>query len=375
MMYYILLFFASIFFFRFAIMFYGIIKEKIRTQSLLKSTEKFDGFVSVIVPSRNEENNIENAIWSIAKSNFPKEQFEIIAVNDRSSDRTGEILDKLSVEITNLKVVHLTEETKNKNLKGKPGALKAGIDASKGDILMMTDADCTVNPEWISTVSTYFSEEKIGLVPSFTLIKSKKIFDKIQSLEWLYLHSLASGGVGLNLPLGCYGNNLTVRRSAYDKVGGYENIKFSVTEDLALLQAIHKSGYNVHYTMDYNSTVTTLPVPSFKDFVSQHRRWALGGLSLGWIATVFVLTTMSIWGGFITSLLLGNIFLAITFILLRIILDFFIYLPSAIYLKEYRKLIFSPIALPFFIFFELIIPFLMINTTISWKGQIFDKNS
>jgi cellulose synthase/poly-beta-1,6-N-acetylglucosamine synthase-like glycosyltransferase len=260
-------------------------------------------------------------------------------------------------------------------LKGKPGALQAGIDASRGDILMMTDADCIVHPDWIKTVSAHFSNKKIGLVPSFTLIKSKKIFDKIQSLEWLYLHSLASGGVGLNNPLGCYGNNLTVSREAYEAVGGYENIKFSVTEDLALLQAIHKSDYDVHYIMDYNASVTTLPVANFKEFVSQHRRWAVGGTSLGWSATLFVITTMSIWAGVITSLLFGSIALAVSFILLRIVLDFLTYLPAAILLKERAKLIYSPVALPFFIFFELIIPFLIINTTITWKGQKFDKNS
>jgi cellulose synthase/poly-beta-1,6-N-acetylglucosamine synthase-like glycosyltransferase len=356
-------------------MLYGSLKEKHLNKIAFSTAKDFRGFVSVIVPARNEENNIENAIRSIAASNFPTDQFEIIAVNDRSNDGTGDILNKLSDQIPNLKVIHLTEYSKSKNIPGKPGAIDVGIKASRGELIMMTDADCTVNPDWIKTVSLYFTDKDVALVPSFTLIKSKSLFDKIQSLEWLYLHTFASGAIGLNTPMGCYGNNLAVRRSVYDEIGGYEKIKFSVTEDLALLQTIHKTGYKVHYITDFHTSVTTLPVTSFGEYVSQHRRWALGGLSLGWIAAVFVLTTMSMWAGFFISLFIGEIALAFGFIILRVIADFLTYLPAAIELKESRNLIYSPIALPFFIFFELIIPFLMINKTITWKGQKFSKNS
>lgn len=354
---------------------YGIIKEKWLNRLLVSNSEEFTGFISIIIPARNEESNIKNAIQSISQSNYPLEKYEIIAVNDRSNDKTPEILDKLKTEIVNLKVVHITEDSQKKNLKGKPGAIQAGIDISSGDIIMMTDADCVVNPDWISTVSSYFTNEKVGLVPSFTLIKSKSIFGHIQALEWLYLHTLASGGVGLNKPMGCYGNNLTVRRSAFDKVGGYEKIKFSVTEDLSLLQAIHSAGFDVHYITDYKATVTTLPLNSFKEYVSQKRRWALGGLTLGWIAAAFVLTTLSVWLGFILSLTSGNYLIAFLFLFLRMLIDFVTYTPSAIKLKQSKKLLYSPLALPFFFIFELIIPFLLINTTIEWKGQKFNKNS
>lgn len=354
---------------------YGIIKEKWLNRLLVSNSEEFSGFISIIIPARNEESNIENAIHSISQSNYPLEKYEIIAVNDRSSDKTAEILNKLKTEIANLKVVHITEDSQKKNLKGKPGAIQAGIDVSIGDIIMMTDADCIVNPDWISTVSSYFTNEKVGLVPSFTLIKSTSIFGHIQALEWLYLHTLASGGVGLNKPMGCYGNNLTVRKNAFDKVGGYEKIKFSVTEDLSLLQAIHRAGFDVHYVTDYKATVTTLPLNSFKEYVSQKRRWALGGLSLGWIASAFVLTTISVWLGFILSLTSGNYLIAFLFLILRMLIDFVTYTPSAIKLKQSKKLLYSPIALPFFFIFELLIPFLLINTTIEWKGQKFNKNS
>ncbi|OGU57664.1 MAG: hypothetical protein A2X64_06150 [Ignavibacteria bacterium GWF2_33_9] len=366
---------ALIYVLRFIIMVFAANKERQINRKLFKRLPDFSGFVSVIIPARNEENNIATAIKSVAACNFPKNQFEIIAVNDRSDDRTGQILDNLALEIPNLKIVHLTDETKDKNLRGKPGALQAAIDIAKGDIFMFTDADCTVHVNWIATVSRYFSDPQVGLVPAYTIIKPTKIFSRIQALEWLYLHTFASGAIALKKPMGCYGNNLSVRRFAFEQIGGYANIDFSVTEDLALLQAIHRKKYRIHYLTNHNASVTTLPVETFREYVSQHHRWAIGGLKLGWIALTFVFTTLSIWLGFFLAIFTGYYLIGFGYLLLRAVADFFTYFQAVITLKQKKNLYYSPIALPFFFFFELLVPFLLFDRTITWKGQKFKKNA
>jgi cellulose synthase/poly-beta-1,6-N-acetylglucosamine synthase-like glycosyltransferase len=367
----ILLLLALIFLFRFSIFFIGAIKEwKINKQYVAKN-QKYKGFVSVVVAAKDEEKNIENAILSISQSNYPKENYEIIVINDRSSDSTQQILDNLLKKVTNLKVLHLTNNNLDTNLKGKAGAIDAGISIAKGDIILMTDADCIVHPNWIDSVSSIFNNHKVGIVLSFTLMKTKRLFDKIQALEWLYLHTMASGGIGVNMPVGCYGNNLAVSKEAYQKVGGYRFIKFSVTEDFALLRAIHKAGYTAVYNSNTNSSVTTLPVDTFSDYVSQHRRWAIGGLALGWIAVLFVISTISIWLGFTLSLVFNIPLFAIAFILLRNIADFTIVFPSLINFRQGKLILIAPIALLFFMLFELVLPFLIFNKKVVWKGQTF----
>ncbi|MDX9789828.1 MAG: glycosyltransferase [Candidatus Kapabacteria bacterium] len=331
--------------------------------------------VSIIIPARNEESKIELCVRALMNSDYDKNLFRLYVVNDRSDDRTGEIIDKLSEEFDNLTALHIKSDSEKSNLRGKPGALHYGIQASNGEIIMMTDADCLVNHKWISTVVNRFRNKNVGLVPSYTLIKGESAFDKIQAVEWIYMHTMASAGVGWNNPLGCYGNNLSIRRSVYDMIGGYPNIKFSVTEDLALLKAVFKSGYQVNYLCDYDSTVHTLPTENFKEYISQHKRWAVGGIDLGMNAVLFTLTSLAVWIGLIVALIAFKPVWILAVLFTRIIGDYIIIKPVMNILKENRLYSWIIPAVGFFMLMELIVPPLLLDSRIVWKGQTFNKRS
>ncbi|MFP4368074.1 MAG: glycosyltransferase [Candidatus Kapaibacterium sp.] len=355
---------------RAAVMFFGSVKER---RNAPKGSPENRPFVSVIIPARNEEEKIEDCIRSFDMVNYPKDKFEIIAVNDRSTDATGDILDRLQKERPHLKVVHKTKGSDHKNLQGKPGALKEGIDSSRGGYLLMTDADCVVHPEWINSVCDAFTaDESTGLVAAYTLIRgNKSTFDKFQETEWIYMHTMAAAGFALGQPLGCFGNNLSIKREAYDKTGGYENVDFSLTEDLAMLRAVHGKGYRVRYLCSPESTVTTYPVKNFAEYMSQHRRWAAGGLSLGWRAGLFVLTSIAIYTALILAFLKGSLFWIFAVLFVRVAGDYAVINPALMELKKFslRKWIIPSVF--FYMFIELILPFTMVNKKIKWKGQKF----
>jgi cellulose synthase/poly-beta-1,6-N-acetylglucosamine synthase-like glycosyltransferase len=371
MLFYVVISAIVVYFLRSAIMFAGSIKSK-HNQNIIDESDYLP-FVSVIVPSRNEENNIETCIHSLMKSSYPHDRFEIVAVNDRSTDATGEILERLSKVYTNLKIVEISESTANPNLKGKAGALHRGINESKGEIIMMTDADCVVPKTWIQSISAYYSDNKVGLVAGFTMVKHISEFDKIQAVEWIYMHTMASAGVALGKPLGCFGNNLSIRRSVYDKIGGYDKIKFSVTEDLALIQAVHKTGDIIHYPCSSESSVSTLPCVTFAEYISQHRRWAIGGLDLGWVAPLFVLSNVLIWAAILIAIFSGNLFWLFAVLFVRIFGDFSLIMTSIGKLnhEHLQSRILSSIL--YFMIIELIIPPMLIDKKIVWKGQVFGK--
>lgn len=327
--------------------------------------------VSVLVPARNEEENIEQCLKSLVASNYPQDKFEIIAINDRSTDKTLEIMQKIASEHSNIKVVNITDEQQKQNLRGKAGALHFGAETAKGELLMMTDADCVVHPNWIRTIAQKFADKNIGFVASFTLISGKRLFDIVQAVEWIYMNTMGTAGVAYNMPLGCFGNNLSVRREAYEKFGGYRNIPFSVTEDLSLQKAVHNAGYAMHYVVDLNGTVTTKPCKTFVEYISQHRRWAMGGLTLGWKAVVFVLSSMLMWIGIGLSLATANYAYAIALFGLRFAGDFSIIFPSIVKLKQYRLLPYILPSVVFFLIIELIIPFTLFTKKVRWKGQVF----
>jgi len=343
----------------------------------LKSNKKNKGgnlpFISIIVPARNEEHNIQKCIFSISANTYPKDKFEIIAVNDRSTDSTGKILEDLSLEISNLVIKNISEVTKNENLKGKPGAIQSGFDIAKGSVVIMTDADCTVNQNWIQSIVETYNDSEVGMVAAFTNINGKNIFENFQAVEWVYLHTMASAGVALKAPLGCYGNNLSIRKEIFDSMGGYRKIKFSVTEDLALLQGVFKIGRKVRYLCTFDSKVDTHPCKTFSEYLSQHHRWTVGGMNLGWKAVLFIITSISVYLGLVLSIVHGHSLFIILFIALRYFGDFSIILPSLFAIKQVRLLKWFIPAIPFFIFMEMIIPFLLFKKDIVWKDQIFKR--
>ncbi len=208
---------VSIFAFRTIVFLIGIVRER---KKKIRPGAGYEPFVSVVIPARNEEDNITACIRSIAKSRYPKDKFEIIVVNDRSTDRTGDILKELEEVNENLVIKTVTEETAEPNLRGKPGALQAGIDIARGELVLMTDADCTVPEEWIMDMASAYDDEDTGLVAAFSIPEPVRVFDKVQAVYWIYLHAMGSGGFGLNMPLGCIGNNLSVRTKTFREIGG-----------------------------------------------------------------------------------------------------------------------------------------------------------
>jgi cellulose synthase/poly-beta-1,6-N-acetylglucosamine synthase-like glycosyltransferase len=369
---YILLFSFLIFGTRTLLFNIGSLRERRRKPS--KKNYSIKPFVSVIVPARNEAKVIANCIHSIHRNNYPKDRFEIIAVNDRSSDATGAILGKLKYKYDNLKVINIDKNNRNRNLMGKPGALQAGIDNAQGSILMMTDADCTVGKSWIRSIVKEYRNPKVGFVAGFTYVKGRKFFQIIQAIEWVYMHALGLAGIGLNNPLGCFGTNISIRKEVYNRIGGFEKIQFSVTEDLALERAVFNSGDKVRYLCSPKTLVSTLPTNDLMEYINQHHRWAVGGLDLGWRGFFFVASSVIFWLGLLTSLVFFDFYTFLAVIGFRVFCDFTIISPTLNSLKKQRLNLWIIPAVLFFIILEVLVPFLLLEKEIIWKDQKFKRS-
>jgi cellulose synthase/poly-beta-1,6-N-acetylglucosamine synthase-like glycosyltransferase len=245
--------------------------------------------VSVIVAARNEEQTIHRCLESLANLDYPADKLEVILVDDQSIDRTHDVMLRFLDRHPNFKVLKVATPTgsddgpgqrQTDHLRGKANAIALGIDHAVGDLIFLTDADCVVPPSWVRAVVQEYSNE-IGLVASYTLLESKDFFGGMQSLDWAFLHTLAAAGVGHKKPFSCFGNNLTFRRQAYNEVGGYRNIPFSVTEDFALFTAItRKTKWKYTYLISPESLVMSLPCRTIKELIEQKQRWVVGGLDM-----------------------------------------------------------------------------------------------
>lgn len=234
--------------------------------------------VSIIVAARNEEERISDCLRSLAALHYPPERLEIVVVDDRSTDRTAEIVRQFCQEHPAIRTV--TSGLPEGSLQGKANALVYGIESSRGEILMFTDADCSVPPTWVEKTVGYF-DGATGVVGGFTLLDAERAFEGMQQIDWLFLFGIASSTAGWNTPLTVIGNNLSVRRSAYDAVGGYRNIPFSVTEDYTLVQAILRTTqFKVQFPLDAGTLVHSKACQNWRQLYRQKQRWVVGGLDM-----------------------------------------------------------------------------------------------
>ncbi len=370
-MIYIVVFGIIVYLFRVYVFYSGALNQRNLSALDLSLPEDKLPFVSIIIPAKDEEKNIERALRAAADCNYPNDKYEIIAVNDRSVDSTGAIMDRLALEIPNLKILHRLETDVEANLKGKPGAIQQAADIAKGEYLLLTDADCKVHKDWIRTIVNAFDIYCVDLIPAFTHVESNRLFDKIQAVEWIYMHTMASAGVGHKKVLGAYGNNFSIKSSVFKELGGYRNIDFSVTEDLALMQAVDRAGGKIVYLNSVNSSVTTYGCNTFKEYMQQKHRWAVGGKALGIKASIFVFTSLSIWVSLLISLYSGNLMWIFSVLFTRLYGD---YIVTNLSVNSQKKSNLKPyilISLLFVMLIELLIPVTLLKRNVIWKNQRF----
>jgi cellulose synthase/poly-beta-1,6-N-acetylglucosamine synthase-like glycosyltransferase len=236
-----------------------------------------DEFVSVIIPFRNESENILLNLNSLAAQDYPQEKFEVIYVNDSSTDNSYEKLLGAS-KPGNFKVVSLSGFSLDKAFKKK--AVGYGIEHACGEIIVTTDADCTHARHWLTHLLSGF-DIKTGFISGpVSFVQEQRLFSKLQSLEFAGLVLSGAGLIGIDRPTICNGANLAFRKSVYCELHGYQDqMHLSSGEDELLMQKIAaETDYCVKFCWDKNALVFTKPNKNTHDFFQQRRRWASKGI-------------------------------------------------------------------------------------------------
>jgi cellulose synthase/poly-beta-1,6-N-acetylglucosamine synthase-like glycosyltransferase len=324
--------------------------------------------ITVIVAARNEENNITGCLTSLNNLIYPDKKIEVIIVDDFSEDKTGLIIDEFIIDKAKFRKVI---PDNNPLLKGKVNALASAVKVARGEVILLTDADCEVTPTWAKTLASFY-KEGIGMVNGFTLIDDDKIFSRMQGIDLVFLLSVASGLINIKYPVSSIGNNMSFRRMAYLEAGGFEKFPFSVTEDFALLHGINLlKKYKIIYPLLKDSIVRSKPCVAFKDLINQKKRWGRGGMQAplgGYIimSTAFLSNLIVL----LTPLFFSPVWLYLAFF--KITVDYFFLYPvfNILELKDYPKyFIFFQV---YFILYTTILPLILIfNRKISWKGRIY----
>jgi cellulose synthase/poly-beta-1,6-N-acetylglucosamine synthase-like glycosyltransferase len=224
-------------------------------------------FISVVVACHNEENNLPSLISQLSLQNYPANLFEVIIVNDRSTDRTAEIANNFC-EKSNIKILTNTGI-------GKKQALRTGILAAKADLIITTDADCRMGKEWIKTIGAFY-EMNIPdmIICPVRLELSSGIFGKFQELEFLSLQGVTAGSSFSGEATMCNGANLAFKKEVYLKHSDYLHDEINSGDDIFLLQSLKRGDRSkIFWLESSDALVTTASSPSLLSFLNQRSRW------------------------------------------------------------------------------------------------------
>jgi cellulose synthase/poly-beta-1,6-N-acetylglucosamine synthase-like glycosyltransferase len=285
-------------------------------------------FVSVIIPFRNESENIVANLRSIESQLYPKEKFEVIYVNDSSNDDSPELLKK-NITAGNIRVLSVPEDfSKNAH---KKRAVRYGIENARGMIIVTTDADCTYDREWLKLLLQTF-DSLTGFVSGPVEFESDgSLFSKFQNLEFAGLVLCGAGLIGSGRPTICNAANIAYRKKVFDEVGGFnDQMNLSSGDDELLMQKISKdSDFKVKFCINKKAIVKTKSNKTVGEFYQQRRRWASKGLFYNDKTLVLKLIFIySFYVGLLAQLFLGIlynkvfIFSFFTSIILKIIFEF-----------------------------------------------------
>ena len=226
--------------------------------------------ISVIICAKNEAENLKNFLPSILTQEYPN--FEVVLINDASTDDTLEIIETFAAKHSNIKIV----DVKNTEAfwGNKKYALTLGIKASKHDYLLFTDADCKpVSKYWIQEMSACFDDKKSIVLGYSGYTKTHKSFlNKLIRYETLVTAVQYFSFAKVGVPYMGVGRNLAYTKDAFFKANGFINhIKIrSGDDDLFINQVATKS--NTAICITEGSFTQSIPKTTFKDWIKQKRR-------------------------------------------------------------------------------------------------------
>ncbi len=332
--------------------------------------------VSVVIAARNEARNLRRCVASVMAQVYPPDRFDVMVVDDRSSDGTPELLREMSSSYPKLRSIRIKDDPPE--LAGKENALAVGIEATSGEVILIIDADCRVPPLWIREMVAEF-RNGVGLVAGMSIPRGGSLFTRLQSADLLYLLTLAGGAIGIGRPVSILGNNFGFTREAYLRVGGFRGVGFSITEDLALMNAINsRTEFKTGFCWSPEAIAESIAPENPGEFFSQRLRWALGGLKSGLAAT----SVMTIAFGLrLTALLLlglspaGAAPLSVPLGILAAssATDLLVLIKGALISRRFDLIPLFPLLVPFQFIYNLIIGAAVALglRTVNWKGRVY----
>ena len=231
---------------------------------------------SVIIAARNEEENIAACLDSITRQFYPAALFEVLVVDDHSTDKTAAIIKSYADK--NVKLISLKDLLDDQKLNSyKKKAIEIAVGQASGELIVTTDADCIVHEHWLQTIACFYEQYDPAFIAAPVSIDcSNKFIEFFQGLDFMTLQGITGASVHKKIHSMCNGANLAYTKKAFEEAGGFSGIDAIASgDDMLLMHKIYKQDPNkVMFLRAKEAIVNTAPVGSIKEFFSQRIRWA-----------------------------------------------------------------------------------------------------
>ncbi len=324
---------------------------------------------SIVVPFRNEVENLPILLESLSKLNYHSDFFEVILVDDASDSRFK--INDLRFKISLIDTIRVSNSPKK-------DAISTAMQVAKNDWIITTDADCVVNENWLLTLDNYIQNHDVSMIAGAVTYKCQNSFlHHFQQLDLSSLQGATIGSFGIGKGFMCNGANFAYTKSFFKELNGFDgNEGIASGDDVFLLQkAMTQFPEKVHYLKSKNSIVITKPLNDWKSLFHQRVRWAsktgsyqskfgigLGllvfGGNLGFLSAIYFLLFGS-----------DNVYELIFLLLAKGIVDFVLIYKTNKFLKNKTN---------YFLLSSLLYPFFSVSVALyslfgkyEWKGRSF----
>ena len=323
--------------------------------------------LSIVVALRNEAENVKRLISDFAALHQNHCTLEVILVNDHSNDQTYTMATSLSANYNWITVLNLVENS------GKKAAQKKGAESTTGELILFTDADCSIPNNWADFYAIYYQEKNnpdliIGLVdmqPSFW-------YENFFRLEFLSLVLSGAAAYALKTPVYCNGANMAVKASVYKTYD--PDYAISSGDDVFLLHEIKKQNGAVELLKSKDHLVKTPANKSLGSFLNQRTRWSSKSYfykdpATNMLAILVLLSNLILLAAFLGLFIQNSMSIVLLIIALKILPDLILFLSGKDFFSYHKILFFYPILAVLYPIYVLFTAVLAIKKPFQWKGR------
>lgn len=357
------------------VLFVYFILAWLREKNYLSSRKQGSTFTSIIIPARNEKDNITNVLNDIETQDYPRHLFEVLLVDDASEDGTAETASSLRHLNYGLKIIK-----NEKNSIGKKNAICKAIGQSKGELIITTDADCRMGPGWLSALVAFYEEKKPEMIIApVCFYEERSLFKKVQSLEFLSLAAITGASALAGKALMCNGANLAYTKKAFFDVNGFSGNEQTPSGDDVLLMLKFKRKFpeKIKYLKSGDAIVFTQPPRTMADFINQRKRWVSKSRfyqdpfakGCSWLVLLFSFSILALSVLSFVNKGFAEI-LAVSFSV-KLFIDFlFLFLTASFFDRKSLLWLYFPVQL-MYIFYVPFISIAGLTGSFTWKGRIY----